>query len=360
MRLVPSLALAALMSLAACVGGTSSAGDPGGGGGAGPGSSGTGAASGDFPEAQWTTTLPTGPRTFAAIDEQHFTLTGVSNGHLRLLDAVGATRFERTVSQIGCVGRGPSGGSAAVLDDALEFIDEAGVTSWSEPAEQPCQLSVGSDRVALGEAGGIRVFSSNGQALAGPVAVDIGAFAASSWRRMLDVDGVVAYGNTHTVGALTLDGEPLFELDLPDLEVHAIAASGTEAIAAVSFSADANLCGQTVSTAVGNTRAALVSFTPAGQCAWSYVMLNQGAAPQSTVVRDLAVAGDSLWASGDVSGSLSWGSDSFASGTFLIELSLSNITPVRGTDAVAVNAIDATSDGRVLVVAGNDVSLLYP
>ncbi len=353
-----SLALA----LVSCVGGTSSAGPGGGEGGAGAGAGGAGAASGDFPAAQWTVTPPSGPRVFAAIDDQRFSITGVSSGHLVALDAAGNARYERATSQIGCLARGDAGETAVVIGEELQFLDLDGAVVWSQPAEQPCQLAITSDRVVLAEAGGVRVWNSNGQAITdGQTSADVAALGASSWRRMLDAGGVIGYANLHTVGALTNDGPPIFELDLPDLEVNAVRVTGVEVVVAVSFSEPADICGQVVSPPAGNPRAALISFGTNASCVWNYVLLNQGAAPQSTVIRDLAVAGSgSLYAAGDVAGSLSWGGESLASGSFLVELSLSNITPIRGTDAIFADAIDSTSDGSVLVVSGDDVSLLYP
>ena len=140
-------------------------------------------------------------------------------------------------------------------------------------------------------------------------------------------------------------------------------AQGVTVVAALSFSGDLDLCGQTVSSPSNNTRAALVAFEPNGQCSWSYVLLNQGAAPQSTVINDLAVAGSaSLWAAGTFDGQLAWGPellDSSAGSSFLVELDLGSISPARATNQVAASAIDASSYNHVLVVSGSDVSLLY-
>ena len=356
-----SLRSAALtLLLSSCVGGTSSAaGDPGGGGGGTAGAgTGTGAGTGVFPEAAWTVALPQAP-VFAAMDDQHFSITGASVGHLLALDASGSPRYERDTGQLGCVARGDAGETAVVIDNELQFLDLNGTVVWTQPSEQPCQLTIAEDRVVLGEASGVRIFNINGESIGPQINADLAVLAPTNWRRTLDADGVIGYANLNTIGALTNDGEPLFELDVPDLEVHAIRVAGVDVVAAVSFANDANICGQVVSPG-GNTRAALIAFAPSGQCSWNYVFLNQGAAPQSTVIRDLAIAGtSSLYATGTFEGSLSWGTDSLTSGNFLVELKLENITPIRATDALTADSIDASSDGRVLVVSDANVSLLF-
>lgn len=349
------------VALVACTEGTSGTGETGGAGGSGGSGAGS---SGEFPEAKWSVTMPAGERVFAAIDDQEMSVVGVSNpGHLRFLFVSdGSSTFDQDVGSVGCVARGASGQTAAVIDSSLTFLGGDGATVWTAPATQPCQLAIGPDRVVLADASGVRLFNINGQAIGAPLAVAADTPPPASYRRMLDAEDVIGYANPHLVGGATLDGQKTFEWDLPDLEVNAIRVQGVDVVAAVSFSGDANLCGQTVSAPSNNTRAALVAFAPDGQCSWSYTLLNQGAAPQSTVIRDLAIAGDqSLWAAGDFSGLLSWGSDQLDStqgGNFLIELSLANISPLRATNKVAVTAIDASPADHVLVVSGSDVSLL--
>lgn len=350
-----------LVALAACTEGSSGGGETGGGGAGGGSGAGS---SGEFPEAKWSVTLPAGERVFAAIDDQEMSVVGVSApGHLRFLFVSdGSSTFDEDVGSVGCVARGASGETAAVIDSSLTFLGGDGATVWTAPASQPCQLAIGPDRVVLADASGVRLFNINGQAIGAPVAVAADTPSPAGYRRMLDAEDVIGYANPHLVGGLTLDGQKTFEWDLPDLEVNAIRVQGVDVVAAVSFSGDANLCGQTVSAPINNTRAALVAFSPDGQCSWTYTLLNQGAAPQSTVIRDLAIAGDtSLWAAGDFSGLLSWGGDQLDStqgGSFLIELSLADISPLRATNKVAATAIDASPADHVLVVSGSDVSLL--
>lgn len=356
MKLARSLPFLLLTS--GCVGGTASAaGDVGG-----SSATGTGANSGVFPDAQWTVNLPEGTRTFADIDGQEFAVVGVAlPGHLRYLDAVGATSHPTDTGQLGCLARGVSGETAVVIDGDLQFRDLTGAIAWSVPAEQPCQLAIGVDRVALAEAQGVRVFSSNGQPInQEPANVDIAVIApSSSYRRTLDVDSVIGYANLNHVGALTLDGEEIFDLDLPDLEVKAVRVRGVEVIVAATASSTATVCGQTLNVAAGDTRAVLIAFATDRHCVWSYELTGGAASPINANVFDLAVGGESLFAVGESSASFGWADQQLEAGNFLVELSLSNITPARATNSVVANAIELTTQGHLLTVNGSAVSLLH-
>lgn len=357
MKLVRSLSLFLLMS--GCVGGTASAaGDVGG-----SSATGTGANSGVFPDAQWTVNLPEGTRTFADIDGQEFAVVGVAlPGHLRYLDAVGATSHPTDTGQLGCLARGVSGETAVVIDGDLQFRDLAGAITTSVPAEQPCQLAIGVDRVVLAEAQSVRIFSSNAQLInQEPANVDLAVIApsTSSYRRTLDVDSVIGYANLNHVGALTLDGELLFKRDLPDLEVKAVRVHGVEVIVAATASSTATVCGQTLNVAAGDTRAVVFALTPDGNCAWSYELTGGAASPITANVFDLAVGGESLFAVGESSASFGWADQQLEAGNFLVELSLSNITPARATNSVVANAIELTTQGHLLTVNGSAVSLLH-
>jgi hypothetical protein len=349
-----------MLLMSGCVGGTASAGDVGGSSATGTG---TGANSGVFPDAQWTVNLPDGSRTFADVDGQEFAVVGVAlPGHLRYLDAVGGTSFQQDTGQLGCLARGVSGETAVVIDDELQFRDLAGGIAWSVPAEQPCQLAIGVDRVVLAEAQGVRVFNINGQAInAQPTNVDMAVIApsSSSYRRTLDVDGVIGYANLNHVGGLTLDGEPTFDLDLPDIEVKAVRVREVDVIVAGTISSAATVCGQTVNVTAGDTRAVLMAFAPNGQCVWSYELTEAGASPLSADVLDLAVGGESLFAVGESSAGFGWADQQLEAGNFLVELSLSNITPARATNSVVANAIELTTQGHLLTVSGSAVSLLH-
>ncbi len=357
MKLVRSLSLFLLMS--GCVGGTASAaGDVGG-----SSATGTGANSGVFPDAQWTVNLPDGTRTFADIDGQEFAVVGVAlPAHLSYLDAVGGTSDQQVTGQLGCLARGVSGETAVVIDGELQFRDLTGAIAWSVPAEQPCQLAIGVDRVVLAEAPGVRVFSSNGQLINQETAnVDIAVLApsSSSYRRTLDVDGLIGYANLNHVGALTLDGKEIFELDLPDLEVKAVRVHGVELIVAATASSTTTVCGQTLNVAAGDTRAVLIAFATDRHCVWSYELTGGAASPITADVFDLAVGGESLFAVGESSAGFSWADQQLDAGSFLVELSLSNITPARATNSVVANAIELTTQGHLLTVNGSAVSLLH-
>ena len=360
MKLVRSLSLFLLTS--GCAGGTASAGgDVGGSSATGTG---TGANSGVFPDAQWTVNLPDGTRTFADIDGQEFAVVGVAlPAHLSYLDAVGGTSDQQVTGQLGCLARGVSGETAVVIDGELQFRDLTGAIAWSVPAEQPCQLAIGVDRVVLAGAQGVRVFSSNGQLINQETAnVDIAVIApsSSSYRRTLDVDGLIGYANLHHVGALTLDGkEMLFGVDLPDLEVKAVRVRGVELIVAATASSTTTICSQTFNVAAGDTRAVLIAFATDRHCVWSYELTGGAASPITADVFDLAVGGESLFAVGESSAGFSWADQQLEAGNFLVELSLSNITPARATNSVVANAIELTTQGHLLTVNGSAVSLLH-